>query len=299
MVWWAMAVGVVAGCVVNFKTGISGYDFFTAFYPQAHKLVDIQFAHMPWLFLILFPICQVPIIWAFALFNILNVIIIRTCSWLRQVNPYRLLLSFPAFWLLWFGQVDAFIILGAALGIWAVEHKRPYLTGFAILLMLIKPHLGAGLAVAYIIWSRPRWRVLVPIVGMGILSLVIWGWDWPLEWVRNIFVYKDVFVSQKVNIDLFPYGVLAWVAVLTPVSRQSRCILIYSATLLSVPYAPIYAVFPLYIFPLPWWIYLFPYLGLGGSMFYPLITLMPLTSMVWVLFSEGRAQNWLRLEKGD
>jgi len=212
-------------------------------------------------------------------------------SHLAGGNRYLLLISFPAFWMLWFGQLDGFVLFGTALGLAALRREKPILMGIAILLLLVKPHVGAPLALLYFIWL-PRRDTLLTILFVFALSLIVWGWDWPITWVRNILtIQEEYYVPQTTNISLFPYGLLVWLALLIPKTPMDRVKVALSATLLSVPYAATYSILPLLVLPLPWWLYVIGsapfFLGPNG---YLLTMLVPIVTIILVIYPSLKAK---------
>ncbi len=281
VIWWVLGIGVVVGCGINFVRGISGFDWIFFYYPQAQQATSDTLINPLWIYFILKPIALLPLPVSYALFLLLNLGMFWVGSNLTGGNRYLLLLSFPAFWVLWFGQLDGFVLLGTALGLQALDSKMPILMGFAILLLLVKPHIGAPLAILYAFWL-PRRATLLTVLLVAVLSLVVWGWEWPITWVRNILtIQEEYYVPQTTNISLFPYGLIAWLALLVPKTPMDRVKVALSATILSVPYAATYSILPILVLPMPWWIYLVAsvpfFLGPNGywlTMFVPILTII-------------------------
>jgi hypothetical protein len=215
--------------------------------------------------------------------TLLNVSKIRWGSYLRGANKFWLLLSFPAFWGLWVGQLDGLVMLGVALGFWAVQQQRPVVLGLALALLLAKPHIGGPTALLYLYWLR-HWKAPATFAAVVLLSMLVWGGQWPYLWLRNLWLESGggATAAQGTNISLFPYGLLAWrcCCCLWPPAADHA---VLAATFLSTPYAPIYSLLALLVLPLPWWAYALssaPYiLGPTG---YRLATLAPLGVLVWI-----------------
>jgi hypothetical protein len=282
VVWWALALGLVGGIVAN---NISGYDWFTFYYHRANHSVHQSIYNPLWLYLIVGPVALLPPKASFAVFTLLNTGLLWLGARLTGANRFLLLFSFPTFWVLWFGQIDALVMTGAALGLWATQQRQPILVGLAIPLLLIKPHIGGPLAILYIIWNF-RWQTIATAAGIILLSLLIWGPMWPITWVTNLVTEsaRGATAAQNTNISLFPYGLAAWLTLAVPMPRVQRAITVLAATFLSLPYAPIYSLITLLVMPLPWWAYLLssaPYLmGQNG---YGIGIFVPLGAITWVL----------------
>ena len=286
IVWWGVALGIVIGCGLN---AISGFDWVHFYYPRAHDFAPETVINPLWLYLLIAPLGYLPMRVSYALFSLVNVSLLWLGSRLTGVNRFALLLSFPALWVLWYGQVDILVMFGAALGFWAVQTRRPIWLGVALLLLLIKPHIGAPLAILYFLWLRD-WRALAVCGAVLFLTLIIWGFDWPLSWLRSLLQVAapppDVALTtagQQTNISLFPYGLLAWLVMLLPMSRVERAIGTLAATFLSAPYAATYSLITLLVLPAPWWVYLLSSVPLVlGPKGYWLTTFAPLGCLGWL-----------------
>lgn len=290
-IWWVLGLGIVVGCLINFNKGISGFDWIFFYYPQAQQVSDGTLLNPLWIYFVIKPISLLPLPISYLVFLLLNLGMFWFGSQLAGGNRYLLLISFPAFWMLWFGQLDGFVLFGTALGLAALRSDKPILMGIAILALLVKPHVGAPLALLYFVWLPKRDALLTLLLVFG-LSLIVWGWDWPIIWVRNILTIQEKFyVPQTTNISLFPYGLLAWLAILIPKTPLDRVKVALSATLLSVPYAATYSILPLLVLPQPWWLYLIGslpfFLGPNG---YRLTMLVPILTIILVIYPPLKAK---------
>lgn len=286
VVWWGLALGLVAGCTIN---DISGFDWVHFYYPRGRDFHPTIVANPLWLYFVIAPVTLLPMKAAYAVFLLLNVGMIWLACRLTGVNRLAVLLSFPTLWLLWYGQIDGFVALGVALGLWAVRQEKPIWLGLALLLLLVKPHIGAPLALIYFLWSR-SWRALAVAAAVFLLSLVVWRPDWPIIWIRSLLQFANppagatiTTAGQETNISLFPYGLVAWLVVLLPMPRTERAIAALAATFLSVPYAPTYSLLALLVLPVPWWVYGLSSVPLVmGPSGYWVTTLAPLGCLAWI-----------------
>jgi len=291
ILWWAIAIGIVIGFGINFVNGISGFDWFVFYYPQAHQVDSVRLLNPLWIYFVIWPIAQFPIQVSYVLFLLLNLGMFWVGAEFTKSKRFFLLLSFPVFWILWFGQLDGFVLFGTALGLKALESKKPTLMGIAILLLLVKPHIGGPLAVLFFLWSPKRDTLLTILLAL-ILSMIAWGWEWPLSWVKDMLtIPEENYVYQGTNISLYPYGLLAWFALLIPKSPIDKVKVALSATLLSVPYAASYSILPLLVLPLPWWVYILgsaPFIF--GSNGYLLTMLVPIVIIFLVIYPPLKAK---------
>lgn len=60
MFWWGIALGIVIGCALNF---ISGYDWMTFYYSQAHIFAPERLLNPLWIYFVLTPIAYLPVPW--------------------------------------------------------------------------------------------------------------------------------------------------------------------------------------------------------------------------------------------
>ncbi len=296
VVWWVLGISILIGCLINFNRGISGFDWIFFYYPQAQQVYSVRLLNPLWIYFLLKPIALLPLPISYLTFLLINLGMYWFGSRFVGGNRFLLLLSFPAFWMLWYGQLDGFVLFGVALGLFALDSKKPILMGIAILLLLVKPHIGAPLAVLFFLWF-PRRDTLLTIFVVTLLSLIVWGWDWPITWVRNILtIQEEYYVPQTTNISLFPYGLITWLALLIPKTPVDRVKVALSATILSVPYAATYSILPLLVLPLPWWIYLIgsaPFLfGPNG---YRLTILVPIATIILVIYPSLRERYFANL----
>ena len=295
IVWWGVAVGIVIGCGLN---AISGFDWVHFYYPRAQDFAPETVINPMWLYLLIAPLGYLPMRVSYVLFSLVNVGLLWLGSRLTGVNRFALLISFPALWVLWYGQLDILVMAGVAVGFWAAQSRRPIWLGVALLLLLIKPHIGAPLAFLYFWWLRD-WRVLAVCGAVLLLTLIIWGFRWPLIWINSLVQVATpppdaplTTTGQQTNISLFPYGVLAWLVLLLPMSRLERAIGTLAATFLSVPYAATYSLVTLLVLPVPWWVYLVSSVPLLlGPQGYWLTMAAPLGCLGWLAARQFRSPN--------
>jgi hypothetical protein len=281
ILWWGLALGLVIGCSVN---KFSGFDWYVCFAPQALQVDTNLILNPMWIYLILSPIAWLPTKLSFMVFLFLNILMIRLALYLSGTNRFALLLSFPALWLLWYGQLDGFVMLGVALGFWSLETHKPVITGFSILLLLVKPHIGIPLGIAYFLWSR-NWKTLLVMLAVFALSCVFWGVEWPIYWVKNLLSAGEPWrMVQHANIGLFPYGLIAWLGLFIPMSRKDKVIYIVSATIASLNYVGTYSLLILLILQPPWWAFVLSaapiLLGQNG---YWITSLVAPLVILWIL----------------
>ena len=138
ILWWGIGIGLIIGCSFN---RYSGYDWILLFRPQALEMNKLLIVNPMWTYIPFYPVALLPIRISFAVFSLLNLITLFISIQLSKTNRFLLLLSFPVFWIFWYGQLDMIVMFGGILGLWAIKKEKPILTGTAILLLLVKPHI--------------------------------------------------------------------------------------------------------------------------------------------------------------
>jgi len=185
--------------------GPVGSDWFWTFDPVADRLIaghtslyDAQggeFYNAPWAMLIIAPLAQLPIRAGQAGLTVLTLIALMTVARQYTNNPLLLALSLTSAYVVDHvlrGQVDAFALAGAVLGVWAVQNKRPLVLSLAFWLMLIKP-INISLAIALLTvytlrhWAWRDWMVVgsIPVLSVPLSGLFI-GLDWPLRYFNHL-----------------------------------------------------------------------------------------------------------------
>lgn len=143
------------------------------------------FFNPPWTLFLLLPLALLSEHSALAVMALFSVIAIFLTAQVYRAGRLLLLgaLMTPAtISLLLLGQVDAWIILGVSLGIWALKRQVGWAMGLALALVLVKPQIG-GLVALLWLWKMPKQMRLSALASLGgiwaISSFVIGTW-WPL-----------------------------------------------------------------------------------------------------------------------
>jgi hypothetical protein len=153
------------------------------------------------------------------------------------------------------------------------------------------------------VWWYHHWKVFLVPVFVTIITQVIYGVDWPIVWGQKLIslqIIKDIIEpygitlppavgaigpgGYAVSISLYPYGFIAWLVLLVPMSKIDRLKSVVSAIFLSIPYAPIYSLIMVLVLPVHWLAYIplyLPYI-FGQSSFY-LGALTPIIVIAFVL----------------
>ncbi|MFQ6101597.1 MAG: glycosyltransferase 87 family protein [Anaerolineae bacterium] len=210
-------------------------------------------------------------------------------------------LSFPFVWLLAYGQIDAFVAAGIALAWWALRHEWFWVMGIGLsFASMLKPQMGIFAALCLWCWSPNKWKPLVIPAVLVALSLLQWGWDWPIKWVRATLEQVATLEADWANAS--PASWLGWWAwliwlpvLLTPMDRLARLRCVMAATALSLPYFPAYQLLILLVFPVSvaeWALTGLPLLGGGGYAAAALVPLLVVVVSAWP-WAARTARRWL------
>ncbi|MEI7845386.1 MAG: hypothetical protein WCK35_06250 [Chloroflexota bacterium] len=286
----ALEVAVLWVCLAFVLPG--GDDLYRYYQPFQKGCVSCGFVppYARWFLWLLTVLPTYPLTWPLWTLMSVSIWLILTC-WTR-VNPLLLMLSFPLWGQLWLGQIDWLVACGLVLFLAA---KRPDLRGLGILLALIKPQLSA-LAILYILLQeKPRSIIrisLLPLAGF-VLSLWVYGWRWPLEWLTISAAAVPVHHWRLAGLDTWRVGIFfIWLPLLFKDPRQ-RLVASLLISAVATPFFGVYSYVIFLIFVLPWWavplsytwILASPWLSSDAMRF---AWVLPLALLIWMLRESRR-----------
>lgn len=245
----AIAIEVIALMVGGALFLYGGEDLGTFYLPIARG----EHGYNPWYASwILFPIQFVSMVVPFRYLWVLWVLFTgATVYWAAErlrTNSAFVLLAFPMMGQVWLGQADAVVIIGLMC---AFLSPNPYFRGVGLVLASIKPQV-AGPVILLLLWyDQARWKTLVVPIAVCLLTLIVWGVDWPLRWwlSRNLEASLPVWGQAA----LFPCGLAAFLAVFLVKDVRRKIAVVLLATALSVPQFGVYSHIVYLIFICPWW----------------------------------------------
>ena len=158
----------------------------THLYDQASR----GFFNAPWLILPLALLSNLPINIGEAALNTCTMLVAVFAARVFSNKTVAIALSsatLTTFSVLIVGQIDGIILLGVILSWVGVERENEWLVGVALPVLLIKPTgiLLILLFCARWIFARHAWRATVPTIAAIIMSMVIFGLDWPIRYLKN------------------------------------------------------------------------------------------------------------------
>lgn len=204
-------------------------------------------------------------------------------------RPIPILFSAQMWWVLWWGQLEGWGVLGLVLG-WAALMSNSWPVMFlALAIGAFKPQVGFIPVLFLWAWSgKDRWKSMVAFVVLALLSLLIWG-PWPKWYLEGIlkFVGDNHFGGWNSSLG-YLFIPLFLPALLIPLSREKRLIAITATTLIVSPYLPYYSTILLLCFNLPAWAYIFAFTGYIPGLInkaylaWNSIALLPIGVLLWL-----------------
>lgn len=245
----AIEIAIVMTIATFFLQG--GDDIYRYYLPLANGCLDCGFTpyYSYWL---LWPLKFIPYELVWPVWTAISLTGFLLLCRFTGVNPALFMMTFPVFGQVWLGQIDVLICLGLAL---ALLGKNPYARGAGIALAMIKPQYAA-LAVLFLL-TRERQLIKTLIIPalVFLLSLVVFGIRWPLDWISNSTSNLPPHVWRLAAADIWWLGVLLlWVPFLFK-ERRAR---FEAGTIVSVLASPVagvysYVTFLLFV-PIKWWV---------------------------------------------
>jgi hypothetical protein len=259
-----------------------GDDLYRFYLPFARGCLECGFApyHASW---ILHPITLIPSSLLWPVWVFFTALCLIWASHRLNTNGLLVLLTFPAMGQIWLGQVDGILAIGLVL---ALLGTNPYVRGAGLLLASIKPHV-AGAAIIVLLWyERERWKTLVIPLTALLISLVVWGFDWPIQWLR---AHNEPPLHVWRLAALFPYGLLAFFSLFWLEGKHQKVQGALLASSLGMPFYGTYSYTTFLIFLAPWWavpvsyawFLAYPWYGNGAMRF---AWILPVSLLVYLLW---------------
>jgi hypothetical protein len=293
-VGWIGALVGFAAMTLTMPGGDDGFNFYLRPYWSG--------ATAPaWVFLFTAP--AAPLLWPLR-WTVLVVASLLVAVWARRAigdQRWWILLFSHAFVVnLWMGQIEAFPIAGVALA-WLVIRRRihPAWFGIAVLMLLTKVQVGAGLALLFTfwIWREQGFRSLVwgAATALAALAVTVLIYpDWPVRYFGALGALSPQ--NQIWNASVFPLGLLAIPLAFYPgdIGKIRRARMIASITLLASPYFAWYHPSTALLLetrgPMMWlsWLDALPRILFGYKQNGWIVLLIMLSWDVWQIWRERR-----------
>lgn len=261
-----MVVTLVAVCVWALFAFIGpGSDFircYTDMVLRPERLKEVAIypwtVNPPYLAVFMAPFITLPGRAGYILFVGLTIASYVCGAYLLGGKPILVILSAHMMWVLWWGQLEGWGILGVILGWSALQRKSWPLMFLALTLASFKPQISAVPVIAMWWWlgNPGRWKAAAAMLALFLASIWIWG-PWPLWYYQGIFEYVGDGHFGPWNASLGLYALPVFLpALLLPLDREKRLIALTASFYIASPYQPYYSTLPLLCFAVPWWAYL-------------------------------------------
>lgn len=234
----AILLTVLLGLAIYFAALLPSADWYATFDPaargvfQGHSPYETPlFSNPPWAVLILFPFVIFPPVVAHGLFFVVSALALIYLAWVLRAPPLAiaaLMLSPTAVGALLVGNLDAIVYLGLL-----------FPPTWGLLLLMIKPQVGTGVAIYYLIkaWQENKFvgvlRVFSPLTIAYLASVLLFP------------IFMERILNQPAtnpwNRSMFPYSIpvalfFLWVAV-----RKQNVYFALAATPFFTPHLTFYS----------------------------------------------------------
>lgn len=295
----------IAMCVwITFSLLGPGDDFFGAYTwmvldpERLPKVAEYPWTLNPtWIVPFMAPFVTLPGKAGYILFIGVTLVMILYGTYTLGGKPIPILISAHMLWILWWGQLEGWGVLGLVLGIIAIQRKS-WLTMFlALTIAAFKPQVGFVPLLALWWWSgSERWKSMLSLVILFILSIIIWG-PWPKWYLEGIFGFVGNRHHDPWNASIGLAALPLFIpALLLPLNKEKRLIALTATTYIISPYMPYYSTILLFCFAIPLWAYLFGFLGflpqvLGTTIAWNGIVFLPISILIWLYIPF--IKNWM------
>ena len=201
---------------------------------------------------LLWPLTLIPSQWVWPIWIVLSALGFWGIARRTGARPWVVLLSFPAVGQFYLGQIDVIVTAGLALALLA---SNPWWRGVGLVLALVKPQISALAVVVLLLQARREDlpKMLAAPVGVFALSMVVYGFTWPVAWLQNALQHLPPHLWRLPGQMLWPYGLvfLPAVGLFKAGRRRFEAALVISA--LATPFFSVYSYLIFLTFRAPWW----------------------------------------------
>lgn len=292
---WMAALGAAAGWVIASFYVPGGDDLYRYYLPFAQGCLSCGFVpyFSQWLLAPLRLLPGYPLTWP--LWTVIHIAIFLLLAYVTEVNPFFLLISFPMLGQVWLGQIDVLIATGLVL---FIKGQNPYLRGLGLILALTKPQLTAIPLILCLLLESPRlWmRLLTFPILIFLVSLLAFGFGWPVQWFSHAVKGLPVHVWRLASLDIWRFGLLLFPLplFLQEVPERMQAGLLVAA--LATPFYGVYSYVLFLLFNVNLTSVLFSYAwllgwGIWGAEAMRLAWILPFASLVDLFYREWKLRH--------
>jgi hypothetical protein len=263
---WIAALGAVLGMATAPFFLPGGDDLYR--YYQPFSLGCLKCGFVPyfaqWL---LWPLSWVkyPLTWP--IWSIICLIVFVVLVKYTEVNPFVFFISFPILGQIWLGQIDIFVCIGLVL---LLLSKNPFLRGLGITLALVKPQL-TFLSIFFLFFYEKRqdiWKILIIPFTVFLISLFVYGFSWPIEWIKNAFAALPPHVWRLASSFSWHYGLVLLPIPLLFRDRRTRLLTSLLAAAVATPFFGVYSYIVFLLFEINWWSAILSFIWMAAYPFF-------------------------------
>lgn len=255
MTWWVLALGACIGMMLSSIYLPGGDDLYRYYIPFEQGCLDCGFVpyFAQWFLSPLHLLPAYPASWP--VWAAVSLVGFMVLAYFTDVNPLLLLTSFPMLGQIWLGQIDIVICTGLVIFLLA---KNPYLRGLGVALALTKPQLTA-LALLFGLLLEHRtvlWKLFIVPLIVFVLSLLVWGVDWPMHWVSNALTSLPTHVWRLASSDIWRFGIFLLPLPFFIGERRKRLEAGLLVSALATPFFGVYSYVTFLLLHSTWWTWL-------------------------------------------
>jgi hypothetical protein len=292
-------LSLILGWWIFFLILPGGHDILYYFVPAIHGEFDFNYPY--WVRWIIQPLDWIPYPYSYWIWISIMPPLFAFGLRLNRGNPFQFFLSFPFAWVMWYFQLEALAAIGIALLFQGLKRSDYIIMGIGFVLASIKPHITGPSALLIWIWIptwKERMKALSILAFLIVLSLLIFGVKWPVEWIKTIS--QPLFEESYNNASLFPiigvFSFFIWIpTLLLPMKSLDRLHAVMASTLLSIPYVPVYSQLVLYFWAMPWWQWLVGQIiwfqFYTSYVLYPYCALLPIIMLMRIYWKVWRSRG--------
>ncbi len=303
--WWGIASAAALGSAVGLivilaQLPVAGMDLRVSYIPAAHG--DLRYIYNPYWARLLFELLgSVPYQVAYVGLMVASLLALVMAARFAGGRLALVLLTYQFAAILYFGQIDAIVVLGIVCAYVGVEQRRPWLAGIGFAVASIKPQMsGPALLLLWwtFRWSDRLWCLLIPTL-VVLASFWRYGW-WVPEWINRLWMHGP---NRAGSITLWehvgPAALLLWIPVLMArLPLRDKLTLVLATTALTAPYFQQADLVMLQVFPIGYvaWLgnigFLFPFLGWSILRWIAILPMIVYARYIWSGWLAHRVAGW-------
>jgi hypothetical protein len=292
---WIQAIGAAIGLIVASFFLPGGDDLYRYYIPFENGCLECGFVpyFAQWFLFPLRLLPDYPLAWP--VWTFLSVVTFLALAYFTGINPFLFLISFPFLGQVWLGQIDVLICAGMVLFLFA---RNPYWRGLGIILALTKPQLTFLPLIFAMLLESPKsiWKILgFPFLTIT-LSLVIYGFSWPVAWISNSLRGVPEHVWRLAGMDVWKFGIFLLPAPLLLKDQRKRFVAGLLVSALATPFFGVYSYVAFLLMDVRGRYVALSYAWLLGFFWFQesamrFAWILPVSMLVWLVFEDRKKRQ--------